>query len=655
MALYANESRDRVRDAVDFVEVVQAKTELRAAGPNRYVGLCPFHDERTPSFGIDPQQKLYYCFGCGASGDVFTFVSETEGVDFKGALELLADRYGVKLEPQTSDPRTLARMQQRERLLVLLERTAAYYERYLWESAEAAPARSYLIGRGLTEQALRQFRVGYAPSAWDRVLLASRRGGFSERELYDAGLGARNAKTSQVYDRFRERIMFPLADARGRVLGFGARAMRDGQGPKYLNSADNDLYHKGKHLYGAHLARAAAGRAGEVVVCEGYTDVIACHQAGLDNAVGLMGTAMTGQQLQEAARLASRVLLALDADSAGQEAVLRAARLASREESDRKLELRVVRLPAGPDGSGLDPAELIAADGGAAMKNAVAESVPFLRFRVERVLAAGDHASAEGREGMLSQLRPVLGELPDSPMLMEMIQLVAGRLQLRESEIGAILASRPLRASGTPGRQQAGPPTSSTGGMSRRERSERSFLALCIAFPREGKEALAQIDPEQHFTAVLLRRAAEHLRGGHLLDPTAGIDPEDSELAAMVAALAAHAGALAGSPGGDPAPGVGDPIGAAVAAAPQRREPGAADGDVAPHGPTSAMRTQQAAAQIEVQRLQLELARLERAIVAARAHPDARVSDVAVRRAAVKRQFDAAQQHALEVAGSVAG
>ena len=160
MALYTKDSKDRVRDAVDFVELVSARTELRRAGPARYEGLCPFHDERTPSFGIDPAQKVYYCFGCQAAGDVFTFVQETEGVDFKGALELLGERYGVELQREAEDPKEEERRRRRERLLELLSRTAAYYERYLWESEEAARAREYLLGRGLGERALREFRVG---------------------------------------------------------------------------------------------------------------------------------------------------------------------------------------------------------------------------------------------------------------------------------------------------------------------------------------------------------------------------------------------------------------------------------------------------------------------------------------------------------------
>src|SRR5271155_1845674 len=384
MALYTNDSKDRVRDAVDFVELVSARTELRRAGPARYEGLCPFHDERTPSFGIDPAQKVYHCFGCQASGDVFTFVQETEGLDFKGALELLAERYGVELQREQEDPREAERRKRRERLLELLARTTGYYERYLWESSEAEPARAYLKGRGLGEEILREFHVGYAPSAWDRVLTASRTGGFSIEELYATGLAQRSKENGQPYDRFRSRIMFPLSDIRGRVLGFGARAMREEQRPKYLNTSDNDVYHKGLHLYGADLARPFAARTGQVIVCEGYTDTIALHQAGMGNAVGLMGTALTGEQVGELARMAQTVLLALDADSAGQEAMLRASRLAAR----RKLELRVVPLP-----DGADPADLIQRDGPEAMRAAVARSVAFVRFRVERVLEGGDDST----------------------------------------------------------------------------------------------------------------------------------------------------------------------------------------------------------------------------------------------------------------------
>ena len=326
MALYTDDSIDRVRQAADLVEIVSAKSELKRSG-RQYMGICPFHDERSPSLSVDPENKVFHCFGCGEGGDLFRFVELTEGVDFRGAVEFLSDRYAVPLELTDEDPRSAEKRKRRERLLELLERTAAFYVRNFWESEEAAESRRYMAARGLDEAMLREFRVGYAPSAWDRVLVASREAGYSEAELVDAGLVARNEK-GNVYDRFRRRITFPLCDPRGRVLGFGARAVGADQKPKYLNSSDNAVFHKGRNVYAADLARSAAAKAGEVILCEGYTDVIAMHQAGLRNCVGLMGTALTDDQVAALARLAPTVILALDADSAGQETVSACAGLA---------------------------------------------------------------------------------------------------------------------------------------------------------------------------------------------------------------------------------------------------------------------------------------------------------------------------------------
>ncbi len=585
MPRYTQASKERVRDAVDFVELVSARTDLRRAGPSAYEGLCPFHDERTPSFGIDPARKLYYCFGCQAKGDLFTFVQDTENVDFTAALELLADRCGVELEREKEDPREAERRRERERLWELLARTAAFYERCLWESSEAARAREYLLGRGLREESLREFHVGYAPSAWDRVLTASLRSGFSERELYATGLAQRSgAERGRVYDRFRARIMFPLADIRGRVLGFGARALREGQKPKYLNTSDNDVYHKGAHLYGADLARAHAAKAGRTILCEGYTDVIALHQAGINNVVGLMGTALTPEQVGGLARMAPTVLLALDADGAGQEAMLRAATLAAH----RKLELRVIPLP-----QGADPAELVQREGAAAIERALGEAIPLARFRVERILASGDHGSAEGRERMLQQLRTELTSLPQGTMRMELTRVVSERLDLPQS-----LAERTLAADAGGG---AAPPPTAV--VERGERTERAFLAQCIAEPQEGAQALAALEPEEHFTNDVLRRAANHLRE-HLADPGAGLADDDPALAGALAELA-------------------------VQAAKEKPHPG----------------------MLQTQRMQLELARLERRIRAARASGSGEVSALAQRRIEVKREFEQAYERALAETG----
>ena len=388
MARYTHDSLERVRDAVDFAELVGARTELRAAGPRRMTGLCPFHEERTPSFGIDPVEKLYHCFGCGAGGDVFTFVMETEGLDFAGALESLAERAGIELEREAEDPQEARRRERRERLLALLERTAAYYVRVLWESAEAAPAREYLTGRGLEESALREFRVGWSPGAWDRVLSASQRAGYSEAELLASGLVSRGRDGRGVFDRFRGRIMFPLADERGRVLGFGARALAPDQQPKYLNTSEGELFHKGRMVYGADLARAAAARAARVVLVEGYTDVIALRQAGVPEAVCSMGTALTPEQAHALRRLAPSVLFCQDPDTAGQEAVAKALEVMRR---GGGLEARVVRLPPGRD-----PADVVQQDGPDAIRALLDGAVPVERFQVERALERGELDDAGG-------------------------------------------------------------------------------------------------------------------------------------------------------------------------------------------------------------------------------------------------------------------
>jgi DNA primase len=444
------------------------------------------------------------------------------------------------------------------------------------------------------------------------VLVASRKGKFSNREVYDAGLAQRSKQSGQLYDRFRARIMFPLTDPRGRVLGFGARAMGDGRGPKYLNTSDNDVYHKGLHVYGADLARAHAARAGTVIVCEGYTDVIALHQAGMRNAVGLMGTALTAEQVGELDRMAKTVLLALDADSAGQEAMLRASGLAAK----RKLELRVVPLPAGAD-----PAELIQRDGADAIAAAVERSVPFVRFRVERVLENGDDSTPEGRDRMIDQLRPVFAQLAPGAMRMELARIASSRLAVPESVFEQQVSGATARAQAgsegrlLEGRQRGRQPERRANGaravappLSGREDAERAFLALCIATPADGATMLASVDVDRDFSSEPLRRAARRLREVDLREPLAGAGAgeldADPELKALLAELVVEAGR----------------------------------GGVNP-------------AMLEAQRLQLELARVEREIAQARGRRSGEVSELAQRKAIVKRDFDRAYARVLEQTG----
>ncbi len=534
MTRYTADSRDRVRDAVDMIALVSERTELRRAGANEWVGRCPFHDERTPSFGVNPHDKVYHCFGCQASGDLFTFVMETEGLDFGGALEALADRFGVELETEAEDPGAAARRQRRERLQGLLGRAAGFYGRYLWEASEAARARDYLLGRGFTKETLTGFRVGYAPSAWDRILRASRTAGFSEEELLAAGLAQRSkSQPGRVYDRFRERIMFPSADGRGRVLGFGARAMRDNQRPKYLNTAENELYQKRRVLYGIDLAlRSGATRAGRMILVEGYTDVLALHQAGFANTVGIMGTSLTDEQITALARTVPVLELCLDADAAGQAAMLRAAEVAA----GHKVELRVVPLPAGTD-----PAELIEREGADALRARVEGSVPFPVFHVERILDQADVRSAEGRDRALAQLAPVFESLPASVLREELAQRVAGRLELSEGRLASLVSARPPSAgSASPGDGNRVAPARSN---DQDYRAERTFLAMCIALPDQGRAALAAIDPDELLMSDEMRRAAGHI-ARRTDSPLVDLPQDDDVLARTVADLVARAGRM---------------------------------------------------------------------------------------------------------------
>ena len=335
--------------------------------------------------------------------------------------------------------------------------------------------------------------------------------------------------------------MFPLCDQRGRVLGFGARAMGADQKPKYLNSSDGLVFHKGRHLFGADIARTPAAKAGEVIVAEGYTDVIAMHQAGLRHTVGLMGTALTDEQVGELARLAPTVLLALDADAAGQEAMLRGARVAAR----RKLTLRVVPLPPGSD-----PADLVAAEGARAMADRVEASVPFVRFRVERELAGADLSRAEGKDAVIAALRPVFRDMPASAMREELIGLVADRTELAPALVASWLAqgSRPEAGSAATGGNGASqrPPAPPQPALDAAGRAERSFLAQCLASPPAGRAALAEMDLEAEFSSDLTRRAAAHVLA-QLAGGGAALPEGDDELATLIAALTVLSGGMRNS------------------------------------------------------------------------------------------------------------
>jgi DNA primase len=524
---------ERVKDAADIVEIISDYTDLRRSGA-RFMGLCPFHDERTPSFSVDPQEKLYHCFGCGVGGDVIKFVEEKQGLPFPEAVEALAERYGVEVERERADPRAEEARRRRARLGDLLARTAEFYAAYLRTSPKAEKARAYLAGRGLGDEVLGAFGVGFAPSAWDQVLTRGQRAGFSIAELTAAGLVQRGQKGGH-YDRFRARITFPVRDPRGRVQGFGARALSADSKPKYLNSPEGELYRKSRTLYGIDRARPAIAKTGRAVVVEGYTDVLAAHQAGVGEAVGVMGTAITPEQLSILASHTEEVVLALDADRAGREAMLRAQRVAG----SRRVRLRVAAMPPGED-----PADILAGGSADRFRELVGRAVEMPVFHVRAILDAADLGSAAGRDRALDQAAPVLAALGETISRDELAREVADRLDADPSLV--------MRRVGAPGARGAadGPttapaaPSPRTGAVpprpiSARERRERALLAMCIGEPALGREFLERLSDE-HLSSGVARRARAWL-ADHLEEPLAGLPRDDDELVALVTDLAMRA------------------------------------------------------------------------------------------------------------------
>ena len=494
MARLKDISVEAVKTAADMVAVVQERTQLRKAGA-RWTGRCPFHEERTPSFSVNAHDKLFYCFGCGKGGDVVTFVRETENLDFAGAIEWLAERFDVALEYEESDPRAEAARRRRERLHAVLDAAASFYERYLWESQAGGVARDYLAGRGLREEVCREFRLGLALGGTTLVRKA-REKGFTDDELAAAGL-SNHRRT----DYFAQRLLFPLTDARGRVVGFQARKLRedDPQKAKYVNSPEGELFRKGSLLYGLHLARAAIAKRGHAYVVEGNTDVLALRQAGIEVAVAAMGTALTDRQVKELSRLARRVSLCFDGDAAGEAATLRGMELAAA----AGLDVQVVTLPPG-----LDPADVAPS-----FEDIVARAEPYAIYRVRIELdRAPDARTAYARA------KEVLDRLPESPERHEAWRLANDRLDMTIQVRAAVSSTR---AAATPRLLEAG------------GRLERDVLAGVVAHPNLLR-ILAEMGPE-HFDSPLHRRVHEHL-----LAP--GI-PAGDEIVALLAELDARAAA----------------------------------------------------------------------------------------------------------------
>jgi DNA primase len=421
---------------VDVVEVVGRHVELKRAG-TVHKGLCPFHGEKTPSFTVSPSRQTYHCFGCGAHGDAIRFLVENQGMHFMDAVHDLAQRAGVTVPESDASPQERARaVEQRQKhasLSEILERAGQHYKAALKANARAV---DYLKGRGLTGEIAARFGLGYAPAGWRT--LAGVFGQYDDPALVEAGLvivQGDDEEEQKRYDRFRDRIMFPIRSVRGEVIGFGGRVIDDGE-PKYLNSPETPVFVKGRELYGLFEARAALRELGYALVVEGYMDVVALAQSGFGNAVATLGTACTAEHVAKLFRFTDQVVFSFDGDAAGRRAAARALEAALPHAADHR-SVRFLFLP--PEH---DPDSYVRAHGRDAFAQAVSEAVPLSRQLLEHSAQDCDLETAEGRARMLTQARPLWEALPDGALRAQLLDALAARAHMTQADLARLWGRR---------------------------------------------------------------------------------------------------------------------------------------------------------------------------------------------------------------------
>ena len=521
---YPREEIDSVRERTDLVELASEITKVKRSGRS-VMAICPFHQEKTPSLSIDAARGLYHCFGCGKSGDVFRWVQETQSVDFRDAVELLARRAGVTL---TEDPAEGRRRSQRETLIKATGAAVEYYGKRLKQADDAAAARRYLRNRGYDADVVDHFEIGFSPGEWDALTRHLKQSGFAEKVLMTAGLSSRS-RTGRLIDRFRGRVMFPIRDLRGDPVGFGARLL-DGDGPKYLNSPETPIYHKSRLLYGLDAAKSSIVAGGEAVVVEGYTDVIAFHLVDMPVAVATCGTALGEEHLDLLRRFTERVVLAFDADEAGAGAALRG----FEHSVPGDLDLRVAALPPGRD-----PADLVHDGDVTALVKSVDASIPLLQFRLETELARFDLNEAEARGRAVGAAAALVALHPDAVVRHEYAVLLSRRTGVDLPVIDtAVGKARRRVASGRAGSEGRPPERKLTGN----EKAEQEVLRILLANEEGWRNAGIEgglFTLEEHRAAFdTLAPALQQTAPGAVLDLGSLIGEDDSPAGRLLRRLA---------------------------------------------------------------------------------------------------------------------
>jgi len=527
----------RERAAIDQV-IIEAGVALKNAGGGRLKGLCPFHDEKTPSFNVNPANGYYMCFGCGESGNVISFVTKHDHMSFPEAVEHLARRYGVDVQYEEGGSAARSSTSQRTRLIQAHKAAQEWYAEQLG-SAEAAIARQFLAERGFDQAHAEVYGVGYAPTGWDALTKHLRQKGFTPEELQTGGLVGQSSKGSLI-DKFRGRLLWPIRDIGGEVIGFGARRLReDDNGPKYLNTAESPIYKKSSVLYGIDLAKKEIARRHQAVVVEGYTDVMAAHLSGVPTAVATCGTAFGADHIAVIRRLLmdqdefrGEVIFTFDGDAAGQKAALKAFG-----DDQRFVSQTFIAVSPG----GMDPCELRLAKGDNAVRDLVASRVPLVEFAIRAGLSAYDLETAEGRVQALNHSAPLVAKIKDRSLRPEYARRLAGWLGM---EVEAVTARVGELTGGAPTQRRAAPPQADATQL----RLEREALKLAVQEPVSVAPIFDALDAEV-FTDETHRMVQDAIRKAGGVSTAAGEAWIDSLLEAapddivrsLVGALAVEA------------------------------------------------------------------------------------------------------------------
>ncbi len=468
MARIPEDILERIRDAIDIAEIVSEHVQLTPKGRNLF-GLCPFHNENSPSFSVNPDRQIYHCFGCGVGGNVFKFIQEIDRVSFVEAVKFLANRTNIPIP--TSEGPSHAVNDAADQIYRANDLAHKYFHHMLLNDTAGEEALAYLRNRHLSDETIERFGLGYAPANWDGLLKVAQRRGFSPQAMEQAGLVLPRQNGNGYYDRFRDRAIFPIANLSNRTIGFGARALQSDQEPKYLNSPETSVYHKGTVLYGLAQTRDAIRRRDVVIVVEGYMDLLSLVQAGIEHVVATSGTALTEEHCRSLARYAHRVVLLFDGDAAGSNAAMRGLEILL----GTGVDARVVSLP-----SEHDPDTFVQEKGSEALLDLAEKGQSALDFYMQQIGGRHDLSSVQGKSLAIEALKPLLARPRDAVRRDLMLREVAQQLSVDESALRQEMSQvvqrqqRPhtTTAAPTPATQLPEPP-----------RREREFIGLLLQYP----------------------------------------------------------------------------------------------------------------------------------------------------------------------------